>query len=138
MPDTDRPRAGDVHAVLAALRRNDADALTQAYRVVFTGELGRLVLAHIAAEAGVGRRFGGGSSAVEIAYHQGGHDVGLEILERAGFDPASAVLMTMTGSLEGREDERSSYPAGHAAGADPADTSGRDAADEPGAFDPDF
>lgn len=103
----------DTHAILAALRSEEPGAMTQAYRQVFGGELGRLVLAHILAEAGVGRRFGGELTAQALAYHQGGHDVALEILDRAGFDPASAALLTITGSLEGRDDERSAQPGGY-------------------------
>lgn len=101
----------DTHAVLARLRRGDPDAITMAYRQVFAGEMGRFVLAHIASEAGVGQRFGApGLTVGELAYHQGGHDVAVEILGRAGFDPPSAVLMAMTGLLEGRDDEHSSQP----------------------------
>jgi hypothetical protein len=103
----------DTHAVLAKLRGQGDDAeaaMKQAYRIVFANELGRLVLADIAAQAGVGRRFGSPELTPHtLAYHQGGHDVACEILDRAGFDPASAVLMTMTGHLEGRDDERSSH-----------------------------
>lgn len=102
----------DTHAVLAKLRGGDEEAMRQAYRIVFAGEFGRLVLADIAAQAGVGRSFGAPElTAHALAYHQGGHDVAVEILDRAGFDPASAVLMAMTGHLEGRDDEHSSQPA---------------------------
>lgn len=104
----------DTHAVLAKLRAQDDEAgvaMAQAYRIVFGGELGRLVLADIAAQAGVGRRFGSPELTPHtLAYQQGGHDVACEILDRAGFDPPSVVLMTMTGHLEGRDDELSSQP----------------------------
>jgi hypothetical protein len=99
----------DRHAVLAKLRAGDEAAMAQAYRETFAGQVGRLVLADILMNAGVGRRFGGALRGEELAYHQGGHDVALEIMDRAGFDPASAALMTITGLLEGRDDERSSF-----------------------------
>lgn len=99
----------DTFAVLADLRRGNEDALAQAYRIVFGTELGRLVLAHILAEAGIGRTFGSALTRDQMAYHQGAHDEGCRIRDRAGFDPASTVLLTMTGSLEGRDDELSSF-----------------------------
>lgn len=103
-PDFDRA------AVMARLRAGDPAELERAYSRVFGTDEGRLVLADILAQAGVGQRFGGKSLAVEIAYHQGGHDVAVEIMGRAGFDPASAALMVMTGLLEGQPHEREFGP----------------------------
>lgn len=99
----------DTHAVLAKLRSGDADVINMAYRQTFSGEQGRLVLAHLAAEAGVGRRYGAQGDPFSCGYHAGGHDVALDIMERAGFDPHSAALMVLTGRLEGRDDERTSH-----------------------------
>lgn len=108
----------DTHALIAALRRGDeaaVDDIDQAYREVFGSPQGRLVLAHFASEAGVGQKYG--SPAVDpysLGYHQGGHDLAVDLINRAGFDPASTVLMTMTGHLEGRDDEQSALPDRHA------------------------
>lgn len=99
----------DTHAVMAALRKGDEGAFNQAYRIVFGNEMGRTVLAHILAEGGVGRPFGGELSQLGMAYHQGAHDYACEIRDRAGFDPSSAVVLTMTGQLEGRDDEPSAF-----------------------------
>lgn len=104
LPDFDRA------AVIARLRKGDEAELALAYRRTFGTDEGRFVLASILAEAGVGRKFGGDADAVQIAFHQGAHDCALEIMERAGFDPASAVLTVMTGHLEGRDDETAFGP----------------------------
>lgn len=102
--------AFDAHALIAQVRRDDPAALAQAYRLTFCNEWGRLVLADIAMQAGVGRKYGSAPDLYSVGYHMGGHDLALEILDRSGFDPASAVAMVMTGSLEGSTDERSAQP----------------------------
>ena len=107
-----RPPVGDALALIANLREGDPEAISRAYRAVFGSELGRQVLTHIAAEAGVGRRHGGDTDLYSVGYHQGGHDVALEILARAGFDQASLVSMVLSGQLEGRDDERAANPSG--------------------------
>lgn len=105
----------DRAAVMARLRQGDTDEIARAYSRTFGSEEGRFVLAHLLAEAGVGNRFGGKGTGVEIAYHQGGHDVAIDIMERAGFDRHSAVLAAMTDHLEGQDHEREFGPQGAAA-----------------------
>lgn len=101
------PPAFDVHALIARVRAGDDAARKEAFQRVFGNELGRVVLAHIAADAGVGGRFGGVADLYSLGYHQGGHDLALELIEDAGFDQASVIAMVMTGQLEGTTDERS-------------------------------
>jgi hypothetical protein len=113
-PPAAEPPPFDTHALIAKLRAGDDRAIEEAYRLTFGSEWGRFVLAHIAAEAGVGQRFGGEASAVELAFHQGRHDGAIDILNRAHFDPASTVTMVMTGRLEGSTDEQSAIPNGYA------------------------
>lgn len=101
----------DSHALIARLRDDDAEALAEAYRLTFGTEWGRAVLADIAAKAGVGCKYGGtATDPYSIGYHQGGHDLAVDLLTGAGFDQASAISMVMTGRLEGRDDEPSALP----------------------------
>lgn len=97
----------DSHALIARVRGQDEEALKEAYRIVFGNELGRLVLADMAAMAGVGMKYGGAPDLYSVGFHQGGHDLALDVIGRAGFDQASAISMVMTGQLEGRDDEQS-------------------------------
>lgn len=100
----------DGHALIARLRAGDDEALNEAYRLVFGGEMGRLVLADLAREAGVGGKYGGHPDLYSVGYHQGGHDLAVDLMGRAGLDQASAITMVLNGRLEGSEDERSAQP----------------------------
>jgi hypothetical protein len=97
----------DGPALIARIRAGDEAALTAAYLQTFGNELGRLVLAHVAGLAGVGMKYGGAPDLWSLGYHMGGHDLALDMINRAGFDQASAISMVMTGRLEGPEHERS-------------------------------
>ena len=100
----------DTHALIPRMRAQDEDAITEAYRITFGSDVGRQVLADILATGGVGQCYGGSGDLYGVGYHQGGHDLALEILERAGFDQASAIAAVMTNQLEGRDDEQSATP----------------------------
>lgn len=97
----------DSHALIARLRAGDQAALDEAYRRVFGSDLGRWVLADMAAGAGVGQKYAGAPDLFSYGYHQGGHDLAIDFINRAGFDQPSAVSMVMTGQLEGRDDDES-------------------------------
>lgn len=101
---------GDSHALLAAMRDGDDTLVAQAYRRVFGSPEGRLVLAHQAAEAGVGQIRPMGLPRDDRAMLDGQVNHALKILTLAGFDASSVAVMTMTDTLEGRDDERSSHP----------------------------
>lgn len=100
----------DSHALIARVRAGDSEALAEAYRITFGHELGRLVLADVAQQAGIGGKYMGAPDPYSIGHHQGGHDLAVDLLNSAGFDQASAIAMTMTGQLEGRDDEQSALP----------------------------
>lgn len=105
-----RPTLEDAHALIAQLRAGDEENIDVAYQAVFGSELGQVVLAHMAAAGGVGRRYGGAPDLYSVGYHMGGHDAVLETMARAGFDQPSAISMVLTGRLEGSEHERSARP----------------------------
>lgn len=100
----------DVHALVARVRAGDPEALAEAYRLTFANEWGRLVLTDIAATGGVAQRYSGPTDQFSVGHHLGGQDLALEIIERAGFDQASALAMTLTGQLEGPDYEPSALP----------------------------
>lgn len=106
-PAASEPPAFDAHALIARVRAQDPEAISEAYRRVFGHDLGRLVLADLAVMGGVGMKYAGPPDLWSLGHHIGGHDLALDIIERAGFDQASAVAMVMTGELEGRDDELS-------------------------------
>ena len=101
----DTPPAFDRLALLAELRANEPTARARAYRAVFGSDLGRFVIADHLADCGVGRAFQSPATADERAYQQGAHDAALKLMTLAGFDPSSAVLMVMTGDVEGHDDD---------------------------------
>jgi hypothetical protein len=99
----DLPPGLDRAALIAAMRRRDPRALREAYRRTFANELGRLVLADILATAGIGMVRGKDIAPDQRSYHDGRHDLAVEIMNSSGFDQASAVVMTMTDDLQGAE-----------------------------------
>lgn len=114
----DEPLAGpeliDRAALIAALRRSDEAAIRRAYAQVFRGETGRLVLAHMLKEAGVG--FGrprdmGGS---ERAFMDGCAFAVIGTAKLAGFDQVSVLLAAFTDEIEGPTNDRSGAYGPHA------------------------
>lgn len=103
-----RPSIPDPEGLAARLAVQDPEALGEAYRLVFTGEIGRFVLAHILADAGVGQPRGPEMGARERMYQDGRQDQALQIMNRAGFEQRSAVVAVLDESnqLKGRDDER--------------------------------
>lgn len=95
----------DWAAIIEQMRRGDAEAERMAYRRTFGGPVGRMVLAHILAKAGVGAQRGRGVDAEGRAYADGLADGALQIAERVGFDQFSAVVTVMTDTMEGQTHE---------------------------------
>lgn len=97
----DAPPLLDTRRIAAWLRSDDEEAVKAAYREVFDHPAGRMVLAHICAEAGVGQIYAGPPALFELGKHHGAQELALEILATSGFDQASAITMVMTDQLEG-------------------------------------
>lgn len=93
----------DGPALIAAIRGGKPEAIDQAYRLTFAGDLGRLVLAHHLAECGVGNQLG--REALE--YVAGKHDGALLLASKAGYDQASISVAVLTDDLKGDEDDGS-------------------------------
>jgi hypothetical protein len=110
----------DEVALAADVRRGDEVALGRAYRAVFGGPLGRLVLADFARACGVGARRGPGVTTEDRHYQAGMHDAALVIAAAAGVDQAALAVLAVTGKLEGSEDHddgssgRGGWSGGHA------------------------
>lgn len=109
MSDTPPVPAFDVARLIADLRKGDESVLDRAYRLTFDNQVGRLVLANILKECGVGEPFGAGSSVDNIHFRAGAHDAGLNIAGRAGFDQAAIVAANFTAELEGNSPDDRSY-----------------------------
>jgi hypothetical protein len=93
----------DAVKLIADIRAGDGEAMAQAYRATFGGDLGRLVLAHHLQECGVGNALGDEN----LKYRAGRHDGALLLASKAGFDAVSIAVAVMTDQLEGNTDERS-------------------------------
>ncbi|PZQ63359.1 MAG: hypothetical protein DI570_09205 [Phenylobacterium zucineum] len=100
----------DAHALIARLRQGDETARREAYLRIFGGDLGRYVLADIAASAGVGQRYAGPADLYALGEHMGAQHLALDILALAAFDEASVVSMVLTDQLEGPTYEPSASP----------------------------
>jgi len=99
--------------LVAVLRRGDQAEIRRAYRQVFGGEVGRLVLAHALKEAGVGVVRPRDMGAEERAYMDGAAFAVLSIAELADFDQASVLVGLASGVIEGTRDDRSAnFPRG--------------------------
>lgn len=109
MSEAVHPSVPDPEALAARLRAKDEGALAQAYRICFGGEVGRYVLAHILAEAGIGQVRGPDMGGEARAFWDGRMATAITIMNRAGADEASAAVTVLSESdkLEGRNDERS-------------------------------
>jgi hypothetical protein len=105
------PSVPDPEGLIARLRAEEPEALQAAYRIAFGGEIGRYVMAHILADAGLARHRGWEPSGERRAYHDGGVDRALAIMKLAGFDQYDAAVTTlsMSDQMQGREHERSSF-----------------------------
>jgi hypothetical protein len=101
-PTPSAPAVPDAAFLIAALRQGDEAARGDAYRRLYGSDLGRAVLVDMMKTAGVGRWRGTGPGAEERIYADGQHDFVVTTMGLAGFDPASAILATLTGVLEGQ------------------------------------
>jgi hypothetical protein len=104
------PPPFDAHALIARMRAGDEEARAEAYRIAFGNDLGRFVLTDILAMAGVGQKYGGAPDLYSIGFHQGGHDLAVDIAAAAGFDQASLAVLPLTETLEGPTYEPSATP----------------------------
>jgi hypothetical protein len=89
--------------LINAMRQGDDVATRKLYQKVFANPLGRAVLMHILADSGLGVLRGSAMPNDVRAYEDGRQDAALEIMQRAGFDQASAAVMVITDNLEGQE-----------------------------------
>jgi hypothetical protein len=111
---SDQPYAFVDHARLVGdLKRDDPRAIAYAYAQVFGSQLGRLVLTHQLAEAGVGKVRGPGLSPEDSRYHDGRADQALQLLNRAGFGDVSAAHAVAADILEGQDHDRHDADGGH-------------------------
>lgn len=98
----------DHERLLADLQADDQAAVAYAYRQLFSGPMGRLVLTHQLHMAGVGQWRDRGMNALERAHLDGAAEQALRILDNAGFGPMSAAHLIAANTLEGQDHERSS------------------------------
>jgi hypothetical protein len=94
----------DAAKLMADLRRGDAVAIEQAYRVTFGSDLGRLVLTHHLVECGFGEPLGDSG----LKYKAGKIDGALMLAAMARIDPAALAVAQLTDTLEERHDHESS------------------------------
>lgn len=88
--------------LLTDLKRGDPAAIAWAYRSKFSDQVGRFILTHQMAEAGVGHIRGAGMDHADSRYHDGRNDHALHILNLAGFDEMSAAHAVTANFLEGQ------------------------------------
>lgn len=93
--------------LLTDLKRGDEAAIIWAYRSKFSDQVGRFILTHQMAEAGVGQIRGPGMDHGDSRYHDGRADHALLLLNLAGFDQMSAAHAVAANILEGQDHERS-------------------------------
>lgn len=88
-------------ARLTAEQRAQAESvLIAAYREVFGGERGRLVLADIFRRSGLmARGYSPGEPAETAIYREGRRSIALEIVEMVNRDPAAALEMARSGEV---------------------------------------
>ena len=109
--ETAQPPKFDVVKLAAQIRgstdETQANALIdEAYRRVFAGDLGRLVLAHHLMICGVGSPFGADISDAELRYRIGRHDSAIELANMARQDAADLAVAVLSNELKEPEDER--------------------------------
>ena len=94
------------HARLVSdLKAEDGRAVAWAYASVFSSQVGRLVLTHQLAEAGVGTIRGPGLSAEDSRYHDGRADHAQHLCNLAGFGRMSVAHAVTADILEGRDND---------------------------------
>jgi hypothetical protein len=125
----------DSRRLIALVRRGDAAAIGEAYRLTFASDLGRTVLLHMLAtigEIGAPRA----AETPEQSNHLNGRGFAvLKIAGLAGFDPVAISAAGMTQALEGARYE---HGYGHDGGGKPGVIFGDDGPDGPddgGGFD---
>lgn len=95
------------HARLVSdLKDDDPRAILYAYAQVFNSQVGRLVLSHQLAEAGVGSQRGPDLTPAQGRYHDGRADHAQRILEMAGYGRMSVAHLVAADSLEGQDHDR--------------------------------
>lgn len=118
MSDELRPAVADPTALIFLLRQDDPGAIREAYRRTFSGDLGRVVLAHMLKDAGVGAVRGPEIPAEERGYHDGRADGAIMAMNLAGYDQPAAVVAVMTDEMKGEDDGGSRGDDGHGHGGD--------------------
>lgn len=93
------PPPFDAARLIAGIRRQEPEALRQAYALTFNTEVGRIVLAHFLAECGVGQRQGTGATTEDRHYAAGRHDAAIDLAAQAGFDGAALAVAVLTDGL---------------------------------------
>lgn len=96
----------DHEKLVRDLKAGDQAAVARAYHDLFSSQLGRLVLTHQLAMAGVGHVRGVAIPPHESRYHDGKADHALSILNMAGFGAMSAAHAVTADILEGKDHER--------------------------------
>lgn len=123
-----KPRyEADHERLVADLERDDPEAIAWAYAHVFAGPVGKLILTHQLAEAGVGLIRGPDMDPAEARYHDGRADHALRLLNLAGFGRMSAAHAVAANILEGQDDGNTSTDARGFSGPDADAYSGPDA-----------
>lgn len=104
---TDAPYSYIDHARLVAdLKAEDGRAVAYAYAQVFSSQVGRLVLTHQLAEAGVGSPRPPEMTALERASYDGEARHALRLLNLAGFGAMSVAHAVAADTLEGQDHDR--------------------------------
>jgi len=116
VPELEPAITFDSRRLIALVRRGDAAAIGEAYRLTFASDLGRTVLLHMLAtigEIGAPRA----SETPEQSNHLNGRGFAvLKIAGLAGFDPVAVSAAGMTQALEGARHE---HGYGHDNGGNP-------------------
>lgn len=87
-------------ALSAEQRAQQESVLVSAYREVFGGERGRLVLADILRRSGIAARgYNPGEPGDVMFFREGRRSLGLEIVEMVNRDPHAALAMLQSGEV---------------------------------------
>lgn len=89
--------------LLADLKADNGEAVAYAYASLFDSAVGKLVLSHQLAMAGVGTARDPRMTALERADHDGAARHALTILEMAGYGRMSAAHLVAADALEGQD-----------------------------------
>lgn len=102
----------DGERLLADLAAGNQEAVERAYRRVFDGQLGRLVLVHILAESGITTPRPAETDGQTRAHADGEVSCALRIARNAGFGDFSVALALTTGRMQGQDHERRDHDDG--------------------------